>query len=210
VLTERVRRALGGGGEVTPDVVEPAPRAPRGRTPEPVVAYVGRVSAEKGWPALLRIAEALPEVRLLVVGDGPDLPALRAQATARGISARMTLTGAVAAEEVPAALATAHVLVLPSEHEELGSVLIEAMAAGLPSVAYAVGGVPEAIVDGVTGILVPPGDAAALAAAVARALGDEDLLARAREEGPRRASERHGVEAASRRLVALYEELARR
>ena len=174
---------------------------PRGR---PTAIYVGRISEEKGWSDLLELAARVDDLHVLVCGTGGDLGAFRAAAPA----GRFTFASAVASEDVPAALACADVLVLPSRHEELGSVLVEAAAAGIPSVAYAVGGVPEAIEDGVTGILVPAGKLDALAAAVERAIGDEALRASAREAGPRRARERHGVEQASRRLVGLYRELA--
>lgn len=210
VLTERVSERLGPGCEVHPDVVAAsAPASPRTPGP-PVVVYAGRVSAEKGWRTLVELAVALPDACVRVLGDGPELASLRRLAHERGLGDRMAFAGAVPADQVPAELAAADAVVLPSEHEELGSVLIEAMAAGVPAVAYAVGGVPEAIVDGETGLLVAPGDAAALADAVRRALSDEALRGRARQAGPRRARERHDATAASQRLAALYADVARR
>ena len=171
--------------------------------------YVGRVSAEKGWPALVELAARLPQLRLRVLGDGPDLAALREAVRARGLEQRVTLVGAVSSARVAEELATADVLVLPSVHEELGSVLLEAMAAGVPAVAYAVGGVPEAIEHERTGLLVEPGDVGALAAAVARAHIDGRLRERARSEGRRRARERYDAGAQAPRLAAIYREVAR-
>jgi glycosyltransferase involved in cell wall biosynthesis len=79
---------------------------------------------------------------------------------------------------VPAVLASADLLVLPSFYEELGTVLVEAMQAGVPVVASNVGGIPEAVEDGVTGLLVPPGDPVSLAAAIDAVLGDRALARR--------------------------------
>jgi glycosyltransferase involved in cell wall biosynthesis len=100
------------------------------------------------------------------------------------------------------------VLVLPSAHEELGSVLIEAMAAGLPAVAYDAGGPSEVIEPEITGLLVGAGDVEAMATAVARVLDDDELRQRARLEGPRLAKERFDARAACALLVDLYRELA--
>ena len=204
VLTRRVQEALRAPRvEVMPDVVEPPvavePLAvPPGR---PVLAYVGRTSAEKGWEDLAELHRRLDDVHLLVCGGGPDLARLRAAVDA----SRATFTGPV--DAVGAALAAADVLVLPSRHEELGSVLLEAMAAGIPSVAYAVGGTPEAIREGETGLLVPAGDVEALAGAVRRALSDDALRRSAREAGPRLAMEHHEPAAAAARLERIYASL---
>jgi len=217
VLTDRARRRLDHPRVRTlPDCIEAGRYAtadgegfarrhgvPRDR---PVALFVGRASREKGAAALAGLAERLAGrgLHVLVCGDGPELPALAAAAQA----ARFTFAGAVTADEVAAALRCADVLVLPSVHEELGSVLLEAMAAGLPAVAYAVGGVGEAIVEGVTGLLVAPGDEEALARAVAAVLDDQTLAATARAEGPRRAAECYDVAVAGGRLAELYRELA--
>lgn len=224
VLTERVATALGDRAEAMPDWVETErfARAELGDAARefaaahalpldrPVALFVGRVSREKGWPVLPRLAARLAERRLhvLVCGDGDELPALAAQAGELGVADAFTFANAVPREGVAAAMACADVLVLPSAHEELGSVLIEAMAAGLPSVAYAVGGTSEAIEQDVTGLLVPGGDEAGLAAAVLRVLDDPALTLRAREAGPERARTRFDAGAGSERLAALYAELA--
>lgn len=212
VLTERVRGLLGRPRvEVLPDCVEaassPPPQAPAGG-PQ-VVLYVGRVSAEKGWPVLVELAARLRgrQAVVRVVGDGPDLPSLRDRAAAADLGDAMRFSGALPAAGVAEAMAAADVLVLPSVHEELGSVLLEAMAAGLPSVAFAVGGVSEAVVDGTTGLLVAPGDVDAFVAAVCHILDDPAVGERARRAGPPLARERHDVAASGERLAAVYAEV---
>jgi len=153
---------------------DPFPHLPR-----PRVTFVGRLHPEKGLGVLLRAAGALrtPGAHVLIVGDGPQRAALERAVARRGLADRVSLVGAVPHDEVPAVLAHADVVVLPSLSEELGSVLLEVMQAGRPVVASRVGGIPEAAVDGVTGLLVPPGDPAALAGAVDRLLADRPTAA---------------------------------
>jgi glycosyltransferase involved in cell wall biosynthesis len=160
---------------------DPAPDLPR-----PRVLFVGRLAAQKGVTTLL---EAVPLLRspaaVVLVGDGPLRPALERQA-ARVAPSRVRFQGFVPHADVPAWLAAADVLVLPSVYEELGSVLLEAMAAGLPVVASAVGGIPDAL--GPAGRLVPAGDPAALAAAVDEVLDDPALAAELTAAARRRAA----------------------
>jgi glycogen synthase len=160
---------------------DPTPDLPR-----PRVLFVGRLAAQKGVSTLL---EAVPLLRarapVVLVGDGPQRPALERQAGRLGPD-RVRFQGFVPHAEVPAWLAAADVLVLPSVYEELGSVLLEAMAAGLPVVASAVGGIPDALGD--AGLLVPPRDPSALAAAVDKVLEDPALAAELGHAGRRRAA----------------------
>jgi glycosyltransferase involved in cell wall biosynthesis len=142
----------------------------------PRIGYVGRLAPQKRAD---RLVEAFGRMRepasLVVVGDGPDRE--RVQALAAGLP-RTHLTGFVEHTAVPAVLASLDVLVLPSAYEEMGSVLTEAMASGLPVVASDVGGIPEVVRHGETGLLVPPGDVDALATALDRLAADPDLRAR--------------------------------
>lgn len=158
----------------TADAGDPFPQLPR-----PRVTFVGRLHPEKGLGVLLRAAAALrtPGAHVLIVGDGPQRAALERAVSRRGLADRVSLVGAVPHDDVPAVLAHADVVVLPSLSEELGSVLLEVMQAGRPVVASRVGGIPEAVADGVTGLLVPPGDPAALAGAVDRLLADRPAAA---------------------------------
>lgn len=145
--------------------------------PHPRVVFVGRLHPQKQVQTLIRAARLLAtqDAHVVVVGDGPDRQRLEALAAA---SSRVHLTGFVPHDRVPAVLGHADVFVLPSRYEELGSVLLEAMHAGLPIVASDTGGIPDVVTDGASGLLVPPGDPAALARAIDRLLADRDLAAR--------------------------------
>ena len=136
-----------------------------------VLLAVGRLRAEKGFDLLLDAVDRLhdrDDVQLVLVGDGPEGSALRARASRSRIPVHMP--GHVA--EVQPWLALASVLIMPSRRESFGQVTLEAMASGLPIVASRVGGLQVAIEEGTSGVLVPPGDPAALAAAI-RLLLDE-------------------------------------
>ena len=134
------------------------------------LAFVGRLDAVKGVPLLLEaLAEArksLPDLRLTLVGDGPDREALLDQARALDLSEAVEFAGYLSQTEVAALLAYADCLVLPSFAEGVPVVLMEAMAARLPVIATRVGGVSELVEDGVSGLLVPPGDVASLTQAI--------------------------------------------
>jgi 2-deoxystreptamine N-acetyl-D-glucosaminyltransferase/2-deoxystreptamine glucosyltransferase len=171
-----------------PPGTDPVPDLPR-----PRILYVGRLATQKGVRTLL---EAVPllrcrQARLLLVGDGPLRAKLERQAARLGLAGRVCVTGFVPHAQVAAYLHHADLLVLPSVYEELGSVLVEAMQAGLPVVASAVGGIPEVVADGVTGRLVPPGDPAPLAAAIDEVLGDPGLAHRLGEAARARAPAYH-------------------
>ena len=124
----------------------------------------------------------------MLVGDGPERRRLQALAHELGIAERVAFLGF--REDVPRLLESADVVVLPSLAEGLPLAVLEAMAAGTPLVATAIGGTDEAVVDGVTGLLVPPGDASALAAAVNRVLNEpEEARQRAEAAAARVASD---------------------
>ncbi|MDQ3448783.1 MAG: glycosyltransferase [Chloroflexota bacterium] len=168
----------------------------------PLVGVVARLESEKGHPTLLeawpQVLERVPEARLLIVGEGSRREALEEQARGLGLlgdecdgercvgtrharpGAKVVFTGR--RDDVPAVTAALDVAVLPSYREAQGMVILEAMALSRPVVATSVGGIPEMIEDGVTGLLVPPRDPRALAAAIRRLLDDHplaDTLARA-------------------------------
>ncbi|MFW3168582.1 glycosyltransferase [Geodermatophilus sp. CPCC 206100] len=154
----------------------------------PRLGYVGRLAPQKRVDLLVAAFDRMREdAVLVVVGDGPDGDLVRSMVAASPRRDRITVAGFVEHAAVPAVLASLDVLVLPSAYEEMGSVLTEAMAAGLPVVASAVGGIPEVVRDGATGLLVPPGDADALAAALDRLVADPDLRARLAAGARRRA-----------------------
>jgi glycosyltransferase involved in cell wall biosynthesis len=150
--------------------------------------YVGRLSPEKGVGVLLAAMALLGEepepFSLDIVGAGPELDALCAAAERLGLSGRVSFLGHVPFGEALFSLyRRAGALVVPSFTEGFPQVINEALAAGLPTIATAVGGIPAVIEPGSTGLLVPPGDPAALAAAVRGLAGDAELRRRLAERG---------------------------
>jgi glycogen(starch) synthase len=174
------------------------------------VVFLGRVVRPKGVESLVEAAARLrtPGVQLLFVGDGCERHTVERLARRLGIEDRVHVTGFIPHKRVPAVLASADLLVLPSVYEELGTVLIEAMHAGVPVVATRVGGIPEAVEHGVTGLLVEPGDVGGLAAAIDAVLSDPALAARLGAGAQRRAPE-HDLEVVADSVHALYESLVR-
>jgi glycosyltransferase involved in cell wall biosynthesis len=156
----------------------------------PHLLFVGRLSEEKGVLELLEAARGLP---LVVVGDGP----LRDRVPGA--------CGFVPPSELPGYLDRAAVVVCPSRREGYGVVARQAMAHARPVVAAAVGGLTEAVVEGETGLLVPPGDVAALRAALERLLGDAHLRARLGAAGRERVREHYSRELAAAATLAAYE-----
>ncbi|PYO27018.1 MAG: glycosyltransferase family 1 protein, partial [Candidatus Rokuibacteriota bacterium] len=145
----------------------------------PLIAVLCRLSPIKGLEYFLEaattLAASVPEARFLIVGEADAQDAeyrrrLEAYADRLGLGRRVVFTGLRL--DVPAVLDEVAVSVLPSLSEGLSNVLLESMAAGVPVVATRVGGNPEAVEEGVTGLLVPPRDAAGLAGAIARVLED--------------------------------------
>jgi glycogen synthase len=167
----------------------------------PRIVYVGRIAPQKDLQTLVRaIALMETDVHLVVVGDGPQRQAIEALATSLGIRDRMSIVGFVRHEEVPKFLHNGHVLVLPSMFEELGSVLLEGMAGGIPIVASRVRGIESVIDHEGNGILASPGDARAFAFAIDRVLKDAALR--------RRLTERAFADSARFTWSSLAEEIA--
>ena len=176
-----------------------------------IVGVVARLEPEKGhptlfeaWPAVLR---AVPDAYLLIVGEGSRRDSLEAQARGLRIAHRVVFTGR--RDDVPAVTAALDVAVLPSYREAQGLTILEAMALSRPVVASDVGGIPEMVVDGVTGLLVPPHDAEALTAAIVRLLTDHpyaDILGRA---GHDMVHDRFCIELMVGAVQSIYDEGAR-
>jgi len=180
---------------------EPARPAP-GR---PVIGTVARLVPVKGLEHLIDAAPAVlrefPAARFLFVGDGELRTALEARGRERGVADRLHFTGY--RQDVPALIAGMDLFALPSLNEGMGRVLVMAMARGLPIVATRVGGVPELLAGGEAGLLVPPADPAALAAAICGLLREPDRAAALGEAGRRRAP-RYGADRMVRALAELY------
>lgn len=144
------------------------------------ILFLGRVGARKGVPQLVAALSRIAGVdgwRAVIAGDG-EVTETRAEVAALGLDSRVTLPGWVGPDDVARHLADADVLVLPSFDENLPMSVIEGMAAGLAIVATPVGATEEIVRDGETGLLVPPGDVDALAAALGRLVADVPLRAR--------------------------------
>lgn len=180
----------------------------------PLVAVVGRLARFKGLEQFLQAAAILapqfPAAMFLVVGETAPmetayLTALKAQAARLGIAGRVIFTGI--RSDVPELLSSVDVAVMPSLNEALSNVLLESMAAGAPLVATRVGGTPEALSDGECGLLVPPGDAAALATGVARLLNDPTLAARLGHAARQRIANEFSVDRMVRATEQLYVDL---
>lgn len=179
---------------------------------------VGRLSPEKGGVdtlirAIYRLREQKPNVRLLVVGDGPiraGLEKLNAELQAGTPGQGSPVTFAGARQNIPRLLGAMDVFVLPSLNEALPIVLLEAMAVGLPVVATRVGGVPEIVHDGTTGLLVPPGDEDALTATLNRLAEDPPLRDKIAEAGREQVRNEFTIKQMVRNIEALYEGLLAR
>jgi glycosyltransferase involved in cell wall biosynthesis len=142
----------------------------------------GRLTAQKALGDALEAVARVDGVELLVLGDGPERSGLERHAAALGIADRVRFLGAGTRDDVVALFRAVDVGLLTSAWENLPHTLLEALAVGTPVIATAVGGIPEVVVDGQNGILVPAGDVPAIAAAIDRLRTDADLrnsLARA-------------------------------
>lgn len=178
----------------------------------PTLAYVGRLDTTSAWKGVPVLLEAfslldLPSARLLVVGDGDARSSLSALADELGVGDRVTWTGVLSGPALAAAYSSASVVCLPSltESESFGMALVEAMASGRPVVGSDVGGIPFVIRDGVDGLLVPPGDAGALAAACRSLLTDPVRAAAMGAAGRQAAEERWSWAHQTARMVEVIE-----
>ena len=182
----------------------PVGRSPRGRKH---VLYVGRLSEEKNLGALLEAAASLAgrfDLRLTFIGDGPSRASLESRGRALGVP--VEFLPVVDHRRIPGYLADADAFVLPSHTEGHPKVLLEAMSAGIPCVASNVGGNRAILEPGATGLLFELGDAAALADALARVLGDAALAQGLGERARARVLERYDLA----RLVGEEIELLKR
>lgn len=173
--------------EVIPYTAEfPAPPAVPARAPDHAILFVGRLIERKGVHHLIRALGTVRErapARLVIIGDGPERPRLEALARDAGVAEHVDFRGRVSDEELRQAYASAKVFALPSvldarqDTEGLGVVLLEAMNYSVPVVASDIGGITDIVQHERTGLLVPPADETALAAALIRVLTDPALSA---------------------------------
>jgi glycogen synthase len=222
VLTESAAQAAVEDGvdpsrvHVVPSGFSPAlfagPHAdPTPHVPHPRVLFAGRLAAQKRPLDAVAAHALMPDdVHLVVVGDGPLRSAVEAAVAASPARERVHVLGLAPHEQVPAHLTHADVFVLPSQYEELGSVLVEAMASGLPVVANRVGGIPSLVRDGVTGRLVERGDVAGLARALTAVLTDRRTTRRTSETARAHVDGVYSWPVLAERVHDLYVDVQRR
>lgn len=184
-------------------------RAELGLAPdELVLGTVANFRAQKDYPNLLAAARLLVDrgvpVRIVAVGQGPQEAETRALHASLGLGDRVVLTGR--RDDAVAVMAACDTFVMASNNEGLPVAIMEALALGLPVVSTAVGGIPEAIADGVEGLLVPARDPEALAAAITRIVEDPALRARL-ADGAAEAGDRYDIRTTTARLEAIYREV---
>ncbi len=173
----------------------------------PVVGTIARLAPQKGVSYFLKAASLLKEyqVNFLVVGDGPLRETLEQEATELGLQNRVIFAGQ--RENIAEILSVLDIYVLPSVTEGLPLTILEAMAAGKPVVATRVGGVPEAIAEGKTGLVVPSRDPEALAVALAGLIGERDRLIRMGANGQKHVKEKFTVSMMVEKTKQLYNQL---
>jgi len=210
--------------EYLPNAVDPAcvRRVERGRAAvmaefgwdaaDPLVLSVGRLVSAKSYPLLVEALHVLrrkiPNVRALIVGEGDRHAEIEARIGSLGLEETVLLPGS--RRDIPDLLGAADVFVLSSVREGLPVALLEAMAAGKAIVGTSVGGIPDAVTDGVNGLLVRPGDPDALAGAVGRLIGDMELRRTLGAAASAEVERRFGIDAVSRRVGEIYRELYRK
>ena len=172
----------------------------------PIVGLIARLQPEKGvtyfLEAAARVAQEVPEARFVVVGDGPLRHELARLAEQLGIHERVHFLGFQV--EAPALVGAFDVLVVPSLSEGTPLVILEAMAAGVPVVASAVGGIPEQITHGREGLLVRPGDSSAFGAAILSLLRNPEWARRLGEAGRQRVADCFSHDRMVRQTEAVY------
>jgi glycosyltransferase involved in cell wall biosynthesis len=189
-----------------------APGGPAAELPEPtggpVVSIVARLQAVKGHRVFLESARKVllkrPDARFWIAGDGELRGELEALTSQLGLTSAVSFLGY--RKDIPNVMASSDVIVCASSYESFCRAVFEALALGRPVVATSVGGLPEIVSDGETGILVPPGDAEAMAAAILRLLGDRELAHRLGVAAQKFTGERYSVEAQASAMAALYRE----
>jgi glycosyltransferase involved in cell wall biosynthesis len=193
---------------VAPEVARAARRSLGVAEDALVVGAIGRLNEQKGHRYLVEAAPALlgprPSAHLLIVGDGDQMEPLKAEAAALGLAGRVTFAGH--RTDIPALLGAIDVFAISSTYEGTPLALFEAMAAGKAIVSTAVDGCREVLEEGVTALLVPPRDGAALAKGLGRVLDDVGLR-RSLAAHARGASARYDIRACVASMEALYEEV---
>jgi glycosyltransferase involved in cell wall biosynthesis len=198
VPLERIRVIPGGIPDAGP--------APERRNDPPVVGSVGRLEVQKAHDLMVRALAELPGVRGVIVGDGELRPGLERLAGELGVADRIEFTGW--RDDARDLINTWDLFVNPANFEAQGTAIMEAMLAGVPVVATAVGGTADVIDEGETGWLCRPRDAADMARAIGVALADRERLTAVGRRAREVALERYSAERMAEQFTALYRELA--
>ena len=213
------RRAVPEIGPVASVVLNGAPAPALRPAPLPFdpprILYLGRLVPQKGVDRLVDAVASLsarwPAARLVIAGDGTARADLERRVSAHGLTARTEFAGWIPPDEVPALINRCTLVVVPSlGHEDFGLVAVEAARMARPVVATRVGGLPEVVQHGRTGLLAPDGDAGALAEAIATLLAGTDTATRLGQAARRRAGRRFSWSAYARSYLALYRSFERR
>jgi glycosyltransferase involved in cell wall biosynthesis len=174
-----------------------------------LLGSVGRLHPSKGFSdlisALVKIKSKLKSVKVIIVGDGKLSNNLKLQVKYDKLSDAIEFIGL--RNDVPDILSALDIFVLPSLWEAFGIAILEAMAAGKPVVATSVGGIPEVVIDGETGILVPASDPDALANAIIRLIEDEELRVKMGNAGRKRVLKHFTIQKMVNKTEQLYQEL---
>jgi glycosyltransferase involved in cell wall biosynthesis len=200
--------------DVVPFGVDPTQFVPSGKIAPPVVGFVKHLYPKYSPDVLLEafrlVRDRVPTARLLLVGSGPMEAGLKKLAGDLGVASAVEFRGGVSHEDVPNVMREIAVLAMPSrcDSETFGVAAVEAMASGVPVVATRVGGVPEVVEDGVTGLLVPVDDPGHLASALSCLLEDTNLRMRMGQAGQKRAESRYNWAHNVSQMVSIYEGLA--
>ena len=173
----------------------------------PLIGTIARHDPIKGLDVLIDAMALLPEVRLVLIGSGPETGALRSRCDRLGVSDRVEFRDVPWDEQAADHLASFDLFVLPSRDEGFPVTIMEAMLAGIPVVATDVGSVRESVDDGATGLVVPPDDPAALAEAIRQLVDDPSQRERMGTEARRRGVERFTVDATVDAYLDLYREV---
>jgi glycosyltransferase involved in cell wall biosynthesis len=178
----------------------------------PVLLYAGRLVPQKNLPLLIEamrlVVERLPQVKLLMVGGGAERPHLEGFIKARGLTGHVILLPGLPYDELASVFHLASVFALPSNYEGMPKVLKEAAICGLPAVVTDISGADDLVIDGVSGYIVPPGDARSFAGRLLDLLGDPSRCRRMGEAARRHVLGRFGYERDIDGVVAGWQRLA--
>jgi len=176
---------------------------------DPLILSVGRIVEAKNYPllvdAIVELGKKIPEARCLIAGDGDQKEEIEKKIGSLGVSERIKMAGT--RRDIPELLAAAEIFTLSSVREGLPVSILEAMASGTPVVSTDVGGVGDAVTDGINGLLVPSGDPAAMAKAFERMLSDREFSKNLADNGLRTVEEKFSIKSAASRLGDIYIEL---